>query len=612
MSDLYLGAKCLTGGGCQFAVWAPFAKKVEVRLVSPLKQTCLLERKEKGYWSAVLKNVPPEARYFYVLNGKLQRPDPASHFQPEGVHRFSQVVDHIQFSWEDFLWKGIPLKRTVMYELHVGTFTPQGTFQAVIPRLDQLKELGVNTLSLMPVAQFPGTRNWGYDGVFPYAVQNSYGGPKGLKALVNACHKREMAVVLDVVYNHLGPEGNVLHDFGPYFTDKYQTPWGDAVNLDDALSDEVRHFFIQNALHWFQNYHMDGLRLDAVHAITDMSAYPFLRELADQIREMNHNQSREVFLIAESDLNDPKIIAPPSENGFGLDAQWCDDFHHSLHALLTGERNGYYADFGTLNHLEKSLCEGYVLTGEYSVFRKRRHGRSSQHCPASQFVVFSQNHDQAGNRMQGERLSSLVSFEALKCAAGAVILSPYIPMLFMGEEYGEKAPFQYFISHSDPELAEAVRQGRRQEFSGFIKDEEFPDPQSEKTFKHSCLNWPLRNQGDHRILLEFYRTLLSLRRTIPALADLSKKRLWTQVYKENNILMMKREKDFSQVCAVMNFSSQLEKRKCVFPSGLWKRICDSSESRWKGPGSRAPMQVSEEKEIELNPWSFCVYEQDAS
>ncbi len=612
MFDLDLGAQYLDGGGCQFTVWAPHAEKVEVCLISPQKQQCLLEKKEKGYWSAFLENIPPGTRYFYVLNGELQRPDPASHFQPQGVHNFSEVVDHTQFPWEDSFWEGLPLKRMVMYELHVGAFTPEGTFQAVIPRLDQIKELGVNTLSLMPVAQFPGARNWGYDGVFPFAVQNSYGGPKALKALVNACHKKEMAVVLDVVYNHLGPEGNYLHDYGPYFTKKYQTPWGDAVNLDDALSDEVRHFFIQNALHWFQNYHMDGLRLDAVHAITDMSAYPFLRELADRIREMNQNQSREVFLMAESDLNDPKIIASPSENGFGLDAQWCDDFHHSLHALLTGERNGYYADFGTLNHLEKSLCEGYVLTGGYSVFRKRRHGRSSKNCPASQFVVFSQNHDQVGNRMQGERLSSLVSFEALKCAAGAVILSPYIPLLFMGEEYGEKAPFQYFISHSDPELVEAVRQGRRQEFPDFIKDEEFPDPQSEKTFKRSCLNWSRRYQGDHRILLEFYRSLLNLRKTVPALAEGSKKRLWTQVYKENNILLMKRENNSSQVCVAMNFSSQLEKLKGAFPSGLWIKIWDSSEKQWAGPGSQASKQISNEKELELNPWSFCVYEQGES
>lgn len=610
MFDPYLGARPLDEGCCCFTVWAPRAKEVEVSLISPLKREHPLEKKEQGYWSAVLENVPPGARYFYVLNKKLQRPDPASHFQPEGVHRFSEVVDHSQFSWEDSLWQGIPLKRMVLYELHVGTFTPQGTFQAVIPRLDQLKKLGVNTLSLMPVAQFPGERNWGYDGVFPFAVQNSYGGPEGLKTLVNACHDKGLAVVLDVVYNHLGPEGNYLHDYGPYFTQKYQTPWGDAVNLDDAWSDQVRRFFIQNALHWFQNYHMDGLRLDAVHAITDMSAYPFLRELADRVREMNQRQKRKVYLIAESDLNDPKIITPPYENGFGLDAQWCDDFHHSLHALLTGEKNGYYADFGTVSHMEKSLREGYVMTGGYSVYRKRRHGCSSKHCPASQFVVFSQNHDQVGNRMLGERLSSLVSFEALKCAAGVVILSPFIPLIFMGEEYGEKSPFQYFVSHSDPELVEAVRRGRGREYPGFTKDEEFPDPQSKKTFERSCLDWSLRNHGKHRILAEFYRTLLNLRETIPALASLSKKRLWTRVYKENNILMMKREKDSSQVCVVMNFSPRLQEQKCAFPSGSWKKIWESSETRWGGPGSRASRQVFGEKELELNPWSFCVYEQE--
>jgi len=610
--DLDLGAQILADGRCRFRVWAPGAQKVEVQLVSPLEQNHALEREEKGYWSAVIKNVPPGTRYFFGLDQNLQRPDPASHFQPEGVHQFSEVVDHSRFIWEDSGWEGIALKRMVLYELHVGAFTSRGTFQAVIPRLGQLKELGVNTLSLMPVAQFPGERNWGYDGVFPFAVQNSYGGPPGLKTLVNACHNHGISVVLDVVYNHLGPEGNYLHDYGPYFTDKYQTPWGDAVNLDDAWSDEVRHYFIQNALHWFQNYHADGLRLDAVHAMTDMSAYPFLRQLADRVAEYNQSRDPNVFLMAESDLNDPQIITPPSKNGYGLDAQWCDDFHHSLHALLTGEKNGYYADFGSIGHLAKSLKEGYVLTGDYSVFRKRRHGCSSRHRPASQFVVFSQNHDQVGNRMLGERLSSLVSFEALKLAAGAVILSPYIPMLFMGEEYGEKSPFQYFVSHSDPELAEAVRQGRTKEFPDFIKEKQLPDPQSVKTFKNSCLKWARRYQGDHRILLEFYRTLLNLRKTMPALSCLSKKRLWTQVDKETNILFMQREKDQSRVGVVMNFSPQIKKQKCAFPSGVWSRIWDSSEKKWAGPGSRAPQQVSGDQEMELNPWSFCVYEQGES
>jgi len=612
MPDLDLGAQCVDGGGCWFQVWAPRAKKVEIRLISPLKQKCVLEKKDRNYWTIFLENIPSGTRYFYILDGEKQKPDPASHFQPQGIHQFSEVVDHSQFSWKDSHWEGIPLKRMVLYELHVGTFTPQGTFQAVIPRLDQLKELGVNILNLMPVAQFPGERNWGYDGVFPFAVQNSYGGPKGLKTLVDSCHQKGMGVVLDVVYNHLGPEGNVLHDYGPYFTQKYKTPWGDAVNLDDAFSDEVRHYFTQNALHWFQNYHMDGLRLDAVHAITDMSAYPFLRELADQVREMNHIRRKKVVLIAESDLNDVKIIAPPSQNGFGLDAQWCDDFHHSLHALLTGERSGYYADFGSLLHLAKSLREGYVLTGAYSVFRKRRHGRSSQHCPASQFVVFSQNHDQVGNRMGGERLSSLVSFEALKLAAGVVVLSPYIPLLFMGEEYGEQSPFQYFVSHSDPELVKAVRRGRRQEFPDFIKDDEFPDPQSKQTFQRSCLNWSCQTKGKHQILRDFFRTLLNLRKTIPALAHLSKKGLWTQVYEESNILMMGRKKEHSQVCVVMNFSSQPTRQQCAFPSGLWSKIADSSETCWGGPGSQAPQQVSEDKDIEINPWSFCVYEQGES
>ncbi len=602
-----IGAHYLGDGRCRFMVWAPQAQKVEVSLQSPPSQKFALERGERGYWSGVFTNIPSGARYYYVLNEELKRPDPASHYQPEGVHRFSEVVDHASFSWTDSEWKGLPLERMVLYELHIGAFTPSGTFEAVIPRLVQLKKLGVNTLSLMPVAQFPGKRNWGYDGVYPFAVQNSYGGPQELKTLVNACHEKGMAVVLDVVYNHLGPEGNYLHDFGPYFTSKYQTPWGDAVNFDDEFSDEVRHFFIQNALHWFENYHIDGLRLDAVHAITDMSAYPFLRELADRVQEWRNSQKKKVFLIAESDLNDARVITPQSENGLGIDAQWCDDFHHALHALLTGERQGYYADFGAVFDLAKSFKEGYVLSGGYSVFRKRHHGNSSFSRSASQFVVFSQNHDQVGNRPHGERLSSLVSFEALKLASGAVLCSPYIPLLFMGEEYGEKAPFLYFVSHSDPKLAEAVRQGRHKEFPDFAQDEDFPDPVSEETFKRSHLDWSLRDRGHHQILREYYQKLLSLRKTIPALSAPDNKSLWPEEFEEKRILLVGRKKQESRVLIMMNFSSQEQNQKYRFLPGLWSKIWDSSEQKWRGPGSALPKQVSGEMEVKLKPWSLAVF-----
>jgi maltooligosyltrehalose trehalohydrolase len=377
-----------------------------------------MEHEERGYHAAILDDVEPGSFYLYRLDGEKERPDPASRFQPGGVHAPSQVVDP-EFAWEDSCWHGVPLKDYIIYEIHIGTFSAEGTFEAVIPRLDELKNLGLTALELMPVNQFPGDRNWGYDGVHPFAVQNSYGGPDGLKTLVNACHARGLAVVLDVVYNHLGPEGNCFHDFGPYFTRRYRTPWGDAINFDGPNSDEVCRFFIENALYWVSEFHFDALRIDPVHAILDFSAYPFLQELGRAVHEAAEQLDRKIYLIAESDLNDPRLVSHPEAGGYGLDAQWNDDFHHTLHTLLTGERTGYYQDFGQIRHLVKAFRDGFVNSGGYSSYRKRRHGNSSKHIPAHRFVVFSQNHDQVGNRMHGERLSRLVSFEALKLAAGA-------------------------------------------------------------------------------------------------------------------------------------------------------------------------------------------------
>ena len=451
-----LGAIYLGDGRCSFRVWAPRAQQVEVRIVAPGQRIIPLRRDERGYHEVVAESVDPGTRYFYRLDGESERPDPASRFQPEGVHGPSQVVDS-RFSWGDAGWFGLPLRDYIIYELHVGTFTGEGTFAAVVTHLEQLKELGITVLELMPVAQFPGSRNWGYDGTYPFAVQNSYGGPDGLKHLVSACHQRGLAVVLDVVYNHLGPEGNYLGDFAPYFTDRYRTPWGPAVNFDGAHSDEVRRFFIENALSWVTEFHVDGLRIDAVHAILDFSAKPFLQELAEAVHAQAERLNRRIYLIPESDLNDTRLIRAPEVGGFGLDAQWNDDFHHALHTLLTGERTGYYEDFGEIRHLVKGFREGFVYSGEYSPYRRRRHGNSSRSLPAHRFVVFAQNHDQVGNRLRGDRLSHLVSLEALKLAAGVILLSPFIPLLFMGEEYGEIAPFEYFVSHSDPGLIEAVR-----------------------------------------------------------------------------------------------------------------------------------------------------------
>ena len=533
----------------------------------------------------------PGSLYRYQLDGDLRVPDPASRYQPEDVHGVSEVIDPSAFRWRDEDWQGRPWEETVLYELHVGTFTPEGTFAAARARLDYLVDLGVTAVELMPVADFPGSRNWGYDGAYLYAVQNSYGGPQGLKTLVNACHLKGMAVILDVVYNHLGPEGNYLMDFGPYFTDKYRTPWGTAFNLDDAYSNEVREFFIQNALHWFRDYHLDALRIDAVHGLTDFSATPMLQELAERVDDFSSRTGNRCSLIAESDLNDARVIRQRELGGYGIHAQWCDDFHHALHTLLTGEDRGYYRDFGRTEHLVKSLREGFVYTGEYSVFRRRNHGNSSKDRPAKQFVVFSQNHDHVGNRMLGERLSRQVSFEALKLAAGTVLFSPYIPLIFMGEEYGEDAPFLYFVSHSDRKLIEAVRKGRAEEFSSFGWKEDPPDPQSEMTFTRSKVNWEKRTEGSHAVLTGFYAHLIRLRKELPALSRLDKNTVDVWGMEPEKLVIMRRWSEADQVCVLFNFNAVDGEVEFPGPDGVWRLLLDSADTVWNGPGTALPDHV---------------------
>ncbi|NLC71831.1 MAG: malto-oligosyltrehalose trehalohydrolase [Desulfuromonadaceae bacterium] len=600
---LYLGKE-----RCRFEVWAPFREKVEVKLEVPGEIPQLLSRDGYGLWSATIEGVPPGARYRYLLDGSVARPDPASAFQPLGVHGPSAVVDHGAFAWSDPDWSGIPLEQMVLYELHVGAFTMEGTFDAVIPRLGELLDLGVNTLSLMPVAQFPGARNWGYDGAYPYAVQNSYGGPEGFKRLIDACHGRGLAVILDVVYNHLGPEGNYLADYGPYFTDRYHTPWGSALNFDGPYSDPVRAFFIDNAIHWFADYHLDGLRLDAVHAIYDTGAKHFLEELGERVEAFSLKEGRLHLLIAESDLNDVRLIRPRDIGGYGLDAQWHDDFHHSLHALVTGERNGYYADFGATRHLAKALAEGFVYDWAYSPSRNRHHGSSSRDRHGRQFVVFSQNHDQVGNRPGGERLASLVPFEALKLAAAAVLLSPFVPMLFMGEEYGEENPFHYFVDHSDPTLIEAVRRGRRQEFEGFHWGTEIPDPQSPSTFAESRLEWSKRKSEKHKILLDFHTFLLRLRKNLPVLAEPARDHLQVSDHARPKTVMVQRAKGGEKVLILLNFnsaSSTLAGQE--IPVGRWCKVADSAERRWLGPGSPLPERLETGSPAIISRLSMALY-----
>ncbi|MGO9951621.1 MAG: malto-oligosyltrehalose trehalohydrolase, partial [Dissulfurispiraceae bacterium] len=568
-----------------------------------------LKSSDDGYYTGTISAVKPGDRYFYILDHEDRYPDPASRFQPEGVHGPSQVVDP-NFHWDDYEWKGLPMKAFIIYELHVGTFTSEGTFEAIIPRLDYLKDLGITAIELMPVTQFPGNRNWGYDGVYPFAPQNTYGGPSGLKKLVNTAHKKGLAVIFDVVYNHLGPEGNYLSHYGPYFTDKYKNPWGEAINFDGPYSNEVRSFFISNALYWINEYHVDALRLDAVDRIYDFSARHFLEELCGAVHAEAKTLRKEIAVIAESDLNDVRILNPSQFGGYGLDAQWNDDFHHSIHALLTKETSGYYEDFGDILHLDKAFREGFVYSGEYSRVRKRNHGNSSKERPPEQLVVFSQSHDQVGNRMAGDRLSETQSLEKLKLVAGTVILSPFVPLLFMGEEYGETAPFQYFISHSDSSLIQAVRKGRRDEFACIEGKEDVPDPQAESTFLHSKLTPDLYDQGRHKVLFAFYKELIRMRKEITALSHLSKESIEVKSFEDEKTLTVRRWFKRDSVFYLFNFGAAITRIGVLLPEGTWVRIFESSCKKWDGHGDAAHQEiVSDGSEITFNlaPYSLVLY-----
>ena len=608
-----LGAVWSAEGTCNFLLWAPKAGKVDLHLVHPADRVIEMRPLDGGYFTAAVKEIAPGALYLYRLDGQTERPDPASRFQPQGVHGPSEVVDS-DFAWTDAGWSGMPLEQYVLYELHVGTFTPQGTFDAIIPRISELRDLGITAIELMPVAQFPGKRNWGYDGVYPFAVQNSYRGPASLKRLVNACHQQGMAVTLDVVYNHLGPEGNYLADFGPYFSDFYRTPWGQAINFDGPQSDNVRRYFIENALQWIAEFHFDALRLDAIQAIIDLSARPFLEELSSVIHAKANQLNRQVFLIAESNRNDVRALSPGEAGGLGLDAVWNDDFHHSLHAILTGEQNGYYQDFSGVGDLARAFREGFVYQGQYSKYRQRRQGTSSHQISARRFVVFGQNHDQVGNRNAGDRLAQLVSFEQLKLVAATVLLSPYVPLLFMGEEYAEPALFSYFVSHGDAALVESVRTGRRKYLARFEWGGEMADPQDERTFLRSILNWELRADGHHRLLRNFYQELLRLRRDLPALFRLDKGALEVIEFGDAKVIFLRRWNASSHILAVLHFDDQVREIALPVPAGSWKRKLDSAEPRWGGGASQnADVLISSgEVQMSLSPWAVVVYAETLS
>jgi maltooligosyltrehalose trehalohydrolase len=499
-----------------FRIWAPYANTLQLSLRN---QHVELAKDDEAWWSAPITLEHGEP-YTLEVNGQSGIPDPRSPWQRDGVHGPSYHVDHDRFEWHDTNWQARPLSSAVIYELHVGTFTPEGTFDAAIERLDHLAELGITHVELMPVASFLGSRGWGYDGVALYAPHQACGGPEALKRLVDACHARGLAVLLDVVYNHLGPSGNYLPQFGPYFSARHSTPWGAALNFDGPHSDEVRRFFCDNALMWLRDYHFDGLRLDAVHAIVDTSAIPFLEQLATEVEDLEAHLGRHLVLIAESDLNDPRIIRPRALGGCGIDAQWSDDIHHALHTMLTGERDGYYADFGLLDDLACAMQQPYIYAGKRSSFRARTHGRPPLGLDGRQFVAYMQNHDQLGNRAHGERICQLTGIDCAKIGAALILTSPYVPMLFQGEEWGAKSPFLYFVDFKEePDLARAVSEGRCREFSAFGWDpEEIPDPNSEETFERSKLNWRDLDKGEHKDMLDWYKSLIQLRRSLPPLA----------------------------------------------------------------------------------------------
>lgn len=566
-----IGINFIESGEAEIVIWSPLARSVEV--VPGKGEKIILTREGHGYWKAISNKIQPGTAYKIAVDNNAPLPDPASLYQPDDVHGPSAAVDLKNFKWTDTSWKNIPQNEYIIYELHTGTFTPHNNFDGIISKLDYLLDLGINAIEIMPVAQFPGNRNWGYDGVYPFAVQHSYGGPEGLQRLVNTCHEKGIAVILDVVYNHLGPEGNYLTQFAPYFTKKYITPWGMALNFDDAWCDGVREYFIENAMMWLRDFHIDALRMDAVHAIKDFSSLHILKEISQHVDALEQHTGNEYYMIAELDLNDPVFINTQKKCGYGADAQWIDEFHHALRVTSGQQPEGYYSDFNGIGHLAKSYNNAYVYDGQFSEHRKKLFGRITDN-PGHQFVVFSQNHDQTGNRMLGERTSTLVSLDMCRLMAAAVFVSPYLPMLFMGEEWAETNPFLFFISHTDKQLGAIVNKGRKDEFSYFNWQGEPPDPRLEKTFTDSLLQWDMINTGPHKSMLDYYKKLIALRKSQSALNNTDRKRTIAEADEVNKLLKLQRWSDEQHLDCIMNFSEGQQSIK--WPDG--KMIFHSSDS----------------------------------
>jgi maltooligosyltrehalose trehalohydrolase len=552
----------------EFQLWAPQPAGVEVVVAG---ERIAMTPIDGGWWTCSVDTAGEGTEYAFSLDGGPPRPDPRSPFQPHGVHGASCLVDHGRFAWTDGAWRGLPLLGSVFYECHIGTFSAEGTFDGACRHLGHLAELGIDAIELLPVAEFPGRWGWGYDGVDLFAPHHAYGGPDGLKRFVDAAHAHGLGVVMDVVYNHLGPAGNYLPGFGPYFSARHQTNWGDAVNFDGPGSDEVRRFVIDNALMWLRDYHCDGLRLDAVHAIVDESATHILESLVAEVGVLAAHLRRPLFVVAETDLNDPRFVRSREAGGYGVDAAWADEWHHALHAVLTGEKNGYYADFGPLSLLAKALRQAWVYDGMYSAVRGRVHGRDPGGLDGNRFVVFTQNHDQVGNRATGDRLASLVSPELLRVAAGLLLTSPFVPLLFQGEEWGTATPFQYFTDHDDPELGRMVSDGRRQEFATFgWNADDIPDPQDPETFYRSKLDWAELGESRHADMLHWHRRLLALRRQVPALSDPRLDRVEVQCDEAAGWLVLRR--------GPVTVAANLGAGTCTLPASAPARLLDASQA----------------------------------
>ncbi|GAB4024861.1 malto-oligosyltrehalose trehalohydrolase [Spirosoma koreense] len=606
-----IGANYTGGGQCTFTVWAPEKESVTLHIVHPSERELAMEPGEEGYFQLTLDDIAPGTRYYFKPGTKEDCPDPASHFQPEDVHGPSEVVDHSAYPWGDQAWRGLPFSDLVFYQIHVGTFTPEGTFDAIMARLEDLAKIGINAIQLLPICQFPGERNWGYDGVYAYSVQHSYGGPEALKRLVDACHARKMAVFLDLVYNHQGPEGNYLPEYGPYFTDKYHTPWGNAINYDREWSDGVRDFFTNNALFWFDQYHIDGLRLDAIHEIFDRGAVSLWELLHQRVRQLEKQLGRSLYLVAESDLNTPRVTQSPEQGGFGFQAQWLDDFHHALHVQIYKPDLVRYPDHGRMESLAKAYTDGFVFSGDYVRARKRTFGRPSVGVPGDQFVVFNLNHDQIGNLTGKERLALLVDFERQKVAAAAVLMAPYVPLLFMGEEYAEETPFYYFVSHTDPELIKTVKEGRKKDFASFVGTEPLPDPFDVATFTDCKIQWHQRTEGRHRIMLDWHQTLIGLRRSDPALRNLYKSDVRVTVLGQQGFVLHRQTRDGQQHLTVLfNLSDQPVSYELPVWVASWDKLLDSKEKQWleKGPQAKLlPATAEPGQQLRLPPCSVTLY-----